>query len=154
MPWPFTRKPSPIFFWSQFFFWRFRENIKFWFTKRLLTIVILARIVFGLNKKTIWIPQEGDASLVVFFSVLANENWKWPLEHAIFIDYLRQVNQIPYLLFINKFFSSFSNFNDLTKFCLSCESTRLCWSYDWKHVKMCWCSHGVWVWSWHSTVEC
>jgi len=55
------------------FFQRFKE-IKFQFAKRLSTTIILAWIVFGLNKKTIGIPQEGDASFVVFFSVLANEN--------------------------------------------------------------------------------
>ncbi len=33
-------------------------------------------IVYSLNKKTIGIPREGDAFLEVFFSVLANENWK------------------------------------------------------------------------------
>jgi hypothetical protein len=47
---------------------------------------------FGSNKKTIGIPQEGDASLVVFSCILANE--KWPPEHAILINYFHQVNSI------------------------------------------------------------
>jgi len=46
----------------------------FQFAKRLSTTVILAWIVFGSNKKTIGIPQEGDASFTIFFSVLVNEN--------------------------------------------------------------------------------
>ncbi len=71
---------------------------------------------------------------------------KWPLEHAIIINYLHQVNFICYLWTTN-FFHSFSNFNDLTKFYLLGESTRACWSCDWRHASTCWCSHVVWVWS-------
>jgi hypothetical protein len=58
------------------FFWRFKENIRFRFTRRLSTIIILVGIVYSSNKKTIGIPREGDAYFMVFFSVLANENWK------------------------------------------------------------------------------
>jgi hypothetical protein len=36
--------------------------------------VISPGFVSGSNKKTIGIPRKGDAFLVVFFSVLANEN--------------------------------------------------------------------------------
>jgi hypothetical protein len=36
----------------------------------------LEGFVSSLNKKTIGIQQEGDVSLMVFFSVLTNENWK------------------------------------------------------------------------------
>jgi hypothetical protein len=41
-----------------------------------LTAIILARFVFGSFKKAIGIPQEGDASFVVFFGFLLNENYK------------------------------------------------------------------------------
>ncbi len=58
---------------SLIFFRRFKENIKFQFAKRLSTIVISAGIVSSSNKKIIGIPQEGDASFMVFSSVLANE---------------------------------------------------------------------------------
>jgi hypothetical protein len=60
----------------RFFFWSFREIIKSQFAKRSSTIVISAKIVSGSNKKTIWIPQKGDASFMIFFGVLTNANWK------------------------------------------------------------------------------
>jgi hypothetical protein len=56
------------------FFQRFKDNIRFQFAKRLSTIVILAGIISGSNNKTIEIPEESNASFVVFSSVLANEN--------------------------------------------------------------------------------
>jgi hypothetical protein len=53
-----------------------QRDIKFRFTKKSLTTVISMGIVSSSNKKNIGIPQEGDASFVVFSVVLANENWK------------------------------------------------------------------------------
>jgi hypothetical protein len=143
MPWPVTRKSLPIFVSAQFLFWRFREKIKFWFTKRLSTTIILVGIISGSNKKTIGIPREGDASFVVFFGVLANENWKVASQACHFhqLPLLSEFNTLKFCM--NKFFSFFFQFQWLNKIFFLGESTRTCWSYDWKCARRCWCSYGV-----------
>jgi hypothetical protein len=79
-------------------------------------------------KEEIMIPWNGDASLMVFPSVLVEENWKVAFWNAIFIDYLCLLNTTQHLnnfLLASISFHSFSNFNDLTKMCLLGESTMV-----------------------------
>jgi len=72
------------------------ENFRFWFVKRLLTTIILVKFVHGLKKKTIRIPWKGDASLTVFSSVFADENWKVASQACHF-------HQLPLSIELNTF---------------------------------------------------
>jgi hypothetical protein len=89
-------------------FQSFRENITFQFIERLSTTIILVGFVSSSNKKITGISQEGNASLVVFFGVLANENWKVASQacHSHWLPSLGELNiliifyeQVIFILF-------------------------------------------------------
>jgi hypothetical protein len=87
----------------------------------------LVGFISSSNRKTIGIPQEGDAYLMVFFGVLANENWK-VASQACYFHRLPLSNEFNTLIvfYEQHYFSLFSSFNDLRKICLLGESTKAC----------------------------